>query len=85
MKSVITQIRQSIITKWKKLGLLSLKNSPHFPFFDSKQIYTDHGINDMKIKNSFSKRASTYDSQSFIQKEVNKRLTKGEVGPNKTS
>ena len=28
----------------------------------------------MKIKNSFSKRALTYDSQSFIQKEVNKRL-----------
>ena len=28
----------------------------------------------MKIKNSFSKRAQTYDSQSFIQKEVNKRL-----------
>ena len=28
----------------------------------------------MKIKNSFSKRAVTYDSQSFIQKEVNNRL-----------
>ena len=28
----------------------------------------------MKTKNSFSKRAATYDSQSFIQKEVNNRL-----------
>ena len=28
----------------------------------------------MIIKNSFSKRAVTYDSQSFIQKEVNNRL-----------
>lgn len=28
----------------------------------------------MKIKSSFSKKAATYDSQSFIQKEVNNRL-----------
>ena len=28
----------------------------------------------MEIRNSFSKRANTYDEQSFIQQDVNKRL-----------
>ena len=28
-----------------------------------------------KISNSFSKRASSYDSQSFVQEDVNKRLS----------